>query len=93
MHGALYITFPIILLHIPTSPRFFGVFMISYIIIYCHILCPSCHTCIGEPEENEKKALFLLTSLMSKRDNLAHTSIYEEFQVGYIIGDVIKCYL
>ena len=43
----------------------------------------------GEPEENEKKALFLLTSLMSKRDNLAYTSIYEEFQVGYIIIDVI----
>ena len=38
---------------------------------------------IGEPEEDEKKALFLLTSLMSKRDNLAHASIYEEFQVSF----------
>ena len=40
------------------------------------------HMHAGEPEENEKKALFLLTSLMSKRDNLAHASIYEEFQVS-----------
>lgn len=39
--------------------------------------------CIGEPEEDEKKALFLLTSLMSKRDNLVHASIYEEFQVSF----------
>ena len=90
MHGALYNSFPII--YIPTSPTFFGVFYMV-LVKYYYILCPSWHTYIGEPEENEKKALFLLTSLMSKRDNLAHTSIYEEFQVGYIISDVIKYFL
>lgn len=39
----------------------------------------------GEPEEDEKKALFLLTSVMSKRDNhnLTHASIYEEFEVSF----------
>lgn len=37
----------------------------------------------GEPEEDEKKALFILTSLMSKRDHDAHASIYEEFEVSF----------
>ena len=36
---------------------------------------------VDEPEENEKKTHFLLTSLMSKRD-VVYESIYEEFQVS-----------
>ena len=83
MRGTLYNNFPII--NIKTSTRFFGVFYIvsCTAISYVHHVM---HT--GEPEENEK-VLFLLTSLMTERDNLAHTPIYEEFQVCYIIIDVI----
>ena len=48
-------------------------------------------TYTGDTEEDEKKALFLLTTLMSKRDSLAYVSIYEEFEVS--LNNVINNFM
>ena len=79
-----------------------GVHLKCMVINPCHCGCMSLEgnirgcryiptTYTGDTEEDEKKALFLLTTLMSKRDSLAYVSIYEEFEVS--LNNVINNFM